>query len=73
MQIGRIKVRSVGASSAAALRMASFLFQVCDEDLVLSRVRQQDFPNKINTLTNRRTLHGYGHGCYCLNTYLSIL
>jgi hypothetical protein len=37
-------VRSVGALSAAALRVASFLFQVCDENIVLSRVRQQDFP-----------------------------
>jgi hypothetical protein len=37
-------VRSVGASNAATLRVASYLFQVCDENVVLSRVRQQDFP-----------------------------
>jgi hypothetical protein len=40
-------VRSVGASNAAALRVVSYLFQVCDENVVLSRVRQQDFPNNI--------------------------
>jgi hypothetical protein len=33
--------------SRAAPRVASFLFQVCDEDVVFSRVRQQDFPEEV--------------------------